>query len=373
MPLVSIVVPCWNYEKFVGTTIESIRCQDYPSVECIVVDNASTDTSLAVIRRHVGDDPRFQIVALDENLGQLGALTEVFGRLRGEFVAVVDADDVLLPNFVSTHVQVHVSGPVPVGLSSNAFVEVNAEGRAQLVHGMVSAGGEKHQKKGLRPGWSVIRLATVPDDQYERLGLATTTFDRRMSGRPWSPGTANLMRRFALDAILPKRHDKVDLRFGDQHYMNFIHAIWGSAFIDVPLSLYRLHGGNTSAQRSRIPGSRHWDSREKSRGRAMRLETVGELLAEPDLVLRHSDHFWSVVDQVLGEKTGLWRSCYVGAEVEQVFARNYRTLVARFGRSRTIRPLAERFRPLALLRVLRLAGKPALRVAAASHRNPRQS
>src|SRR5271169_3830868 len=75
-PLASIVVVNHNYAEFIGATLDSISQQDYPSFECIVVDNASTDDSRAVIERHIRNDPRFSTVYLDENLGQLrGALT----------------------------------------------------------------------------------------------------------------------------------------------------------------------------------------------------------------------------------------------------------------------------------------------------------
>ena len=50
-PLVSVVVVNWNYARFIGATIDSIRGQDYSRFECLVIDNASTDDSRAVISR----------------------------------------------------------------------------------------------------------------------------------------------------------------------------------------------------------------------------------------------------------------------------------------------------------------------------------
>ena len=96
-PLVSLVLINRNDAAYVGAAIESIKSQVYPWIEAIVVDNGSTDASRQVIAEHVGNDPRFRIVHLDENLGQLGAYFDVFKLLGGEFVTVVDADDVLFP------------------------------------------------------------------------------------------------------------------------------------------------------------------------------------------------------------------------------------------------------------------------------------
>ena len=77
-PLVSLVLINWNYANFIGATIDSIKRQDYPWFEAIVVDNGSTDESRDIIAAHVGDDPRFRVLCLDQNLGQLGAFLEVF-------------------------------------------------------------------------------------------------------------------------------------------------------------------------------------------------------------------------------------------------------------------------------------------------------
>jgi glycosyltransferase involved in cell wall biosynthesis len=355
---VSIVVPCWNYGRFVGATIDSILAQDYPNFECFVVDNGSTDGSSEVIRKHAGSDPRIEIVALAENIGQLGALIYVFERLAGQFVVVVDADDALMPNFLSAHIQVHLAGPVPVGFTSSAVVEISEEGRVQLLHGQAQSGEGRYLHVGLRPADCAVRLNAVSDDEYDTLSDVTTTFNRRMSGRPWSPGTANVIRRFALQEILPTQTaGSPNFRSPDQHYLNFVHAIWGSAVINAPLSAYRLHGTNTSSRRSRIPGARHWNMGKYSRGRVMRLEIVDELLAQPEKILTHSDRFWAVIDQVLGQKSGLWRSSSAHRDVEETFARNYKTLVASFGRRKVLQNLALRFPPIALVRVLVSAGR----------------
>ncbi len=82
-PLVSVVVINHNYAEFVGAALDSIRRQDYPYFECIIVDNGSTDASRAVIERHIDSDPRFSTLYLAENLGQLGAANRLLDRLRG--------------------------------------------------------------------------------------------------------------------------------------------------------------------------------------------------------------------------------------------------------------------------------------------------
>ncbi|MGZ8416799.1 MAG: glycosyltransferase family 2 protein [Methyloceanibacter sp.] len=117
----SLLIINWNYGTYIGATIDSIKSQDYPAIEVIVVDNGSTDDSRDVIGKHAGDDPRFRVVHLDENLGQLGAYFYAFELTSGE--TIVDADDILFPSFVSSHVQVHLALPSSVALTSSNVVE----------------------------------------------------------------------------------------------------------------------------------------------------------------------------------------------------------------------------------------------------------
>lgn len=93
MSTVSVVVPCYNYARFVGEAIESALGQTVKPLEVIVVDNGSTDNTLEVLRAF-GD--RIRVVA-QENRGQSGARNAGFEVARGELLALLDADDVWLP------------------------------------------------------------------------------------------------------------------------------------------------------------------------------------------------------------------------------------------------------------------------------------
>ena len=72
-PLVSVFVISRNYETFIGAAIDSIRRQNYPRFECLIIDNGSNDDSLAVISRHIEGDLRFTVLPLDVNNGIMGA------------------------------------------------------------------------------------------------------------------------------------------------------------------------------------------------------------------------------------------------------------------------------------------------------------
>src|SRR3546814_200923 len=76
--LLSVVIPNYNYDRYVSEAIASIAAQTYSPIELIVVDDASTDNSVAVIRaaleEHEGRFVSARLIALEENVGKLGAL-----------------------------------------------------------------------------------------------------------------------------------------------------------------------------------------------------------------------------------------------------------------------------------------------------------
>jgi glycosyltransferase involved in cell wall biosynthesis len=98
-PLVSIVVPVYNAEAFLRETLDSVFALDYQPFEVIVVDDGSTDGSAAIAESYAGVRCIRQ-----ENRGPSEARNEGILIARGEFVAFVDSDDVVLPDKLSVQV-----------------------------------------------------------------------------------------------------------------------------------------------------------------------------------------------------------------------------------------------------------------------------
>lgn len=92
MPLVSIIIPCYNAEEIVGEAINSALAQTYPNVEVIVIDDGSTDGSRGVIRSF-GDRIRWESGA---NRGGAAARNRGLEMARGEIIQFLDADDLLV-------------------------------------------------------------------------------------------------------------------------------------------------------------------------------------------------------------------------------------------------------------------------------------
>lgn len=86
---VSVIIPNYNYAKYVRKAIESVLLQTYSNLEVIVVNNGSTDDSLQVLKEFGG-----KIELIDQsNLGQSGARNSGLRRSTGDLIAFLDADD----------------------------------------------------------------------------------------------------------------------------------------------------------------------------------------------------------------------------------------------------------------------------------------
>ena len=101
-PSTTIIIPCYNYEKFVGEAIASVKNQkgkEGRNWECIIVDDGSTDNSLSAIQSAVGSDSRFRVFT-QPNSGVAAARNRGAVEAKGEFLVFLDADDRLRPKFL---------------------------------------------------------------------------------------------------------------------------------------------------------------------------------------------------------------------------------------------------------------------------------
>ena len=103
-PLVSVIVPCYNYADFIAGCMESVLNQTYRNLELIVVDDGSSDDSLERIARVADLDSRVRVISQD-NRGVAHARNRGLSESGGELVLYVDADDQLLPAFLEKTVE----------------------------------------------------------------------------------------------------------------------------------------------------------------------------------------------------------------------------------------------------------------------------
>jgi len=95
-PVLSIIIPNWNGAKHLPTCLDSLRHQTYPNLEVILVDNASSDESVALVER---DYPEVVLLQLDENLGLTGGINRGIQVARGEIIAPLNNDTEVAPGW----------------------------------------------------------------------------------------------------------------------------------------------------------------------------------------------------------------------------------------------------------------------------------
>ena len=97
-PLVSIIIPVYNSERFLKECFDSILSQYFKDFEVIIVDDGSTDSSL-VIEEEYSKDLRFRVIK-QENAGQGIARNRALDIAKGKYITFLDSDDAMKPDFL---------------------------------------------------------------------------------------------------------------------------------------------------------------------------------------------------------------------------------------------------------------------------------
>lgn len=108
LPVISVVTPCRNAERFLERTLESVASQEYPNLEHVLIDGGSTDGTMAIVERH---RHRLAHVESGPDGGMYDALNRGFARTGGEVMTWLNADDVWFPGALRTVGTVFASFP----------------------------------------------------------------------------------------------------------------------------------------------------------------------------------------------------------------------------------------------------------------------
>jgi hypothetical protein len=215
---VSIIVSCFNYERYVGEAIRSALAQTDDWTELIVVDDGSTDRSANVIAAF-GD----RLTAIFKaNGGQASALNAGFRACRGESVIFLDADDVLLPHAASAVARA-LGGGEPAKAHWSMPVIDAAGKRTGAIQDPELAEGDLRRH--------AIRHGPLSDMTL-----------------PSPPMSGNAFARAFLERVMPIPHEPY--RAGADEYLFGLAPAFGPIARVPPQSLYRIHGANHHIKQS---------------------------------------------------------------------------------------------------------------------------
>jgi glycosyltransferase involved in cell wall biosynthesis len=110
-PLVSVLFPCFDVERFVGDALDSLLAQTYGSLEILAIDDASGDGTGRILEGYAARDDRVRVLRNERNLGLIGTLNRGVGEARGELIARMDADDVAASGRIERQVEALLRRP----------------------------------------------------------------------------------------------------------------------------------------------------------------------------------------------------------------------------------------------------------------------
>lgn len=102
--LISVIIPSYNYARFIGETIESLQLQTYEKWEAIVIDDCSSDDTESIVKILISQEPRLFYEKHKVNKGLPATRNTGLKKAKGEFILFLDADDIISPEKLNSHI-----------------------------------------------------------------------------------------------------------------------------------------------------------------------------------------------------------------------------------------------------------------------------
>ena len=157
-PLLTVIMPSYNAERFIAESIESVLAQTVEDWELIVVDDASSDGTLDIVAEFQRRDSRIRLVAEDANHGPADARNRGLDQARGDLIAFLDSDDSYLPDHFEMHLRALRAAPSSIGTYCDFFQVWADYGIERLVR---SRTVEDQRREMLLSGYIYAQSLTV--------------------------------------------------------------------------------------------------------------------------------------------------------------------------------------------------------------------
>ncbi len=227
-PLLSVVIPSYNHEKFIGKAIDSVLGQTHKNLELIIIDDGSKDSSIDIIKSY--KDDRITLVC-QENAGAHNAINKGLSMAKGEYLAILNSDDIFTKKRFEIMIKEMQSKP-EVGFVCSYIQVIDSDGN----------------KLGIKEGWRNMEPWAIarPELSFK----ASDDFKLNLLMANFTSTTSNfLFTRELYEKIGGMRN----LRFAhDWDFALRAAEVTECMMIEKPLMEYRIHNNNT------ISSDRKW-------------------------------------------------------------------------------------------------------------------
>jgi glycosyltransferase involved in cell wall biosynthesis len=209
-PLISIIMNCYNGERYLRQAIESVLSQSYTNWEVIFWDNQSADNSANIYKSY--HDPRFHYYYAEKHTVLYEARNYALQKCQGDLISFLDVDDWWFPE--KLQIQVPLFNDPEVGMSCGNYILVNER---------------KSNDISSRPEYDVLPTGNVLDDLFNNYFVHISSL---------------VVRKQAIDK-LAYCFDKRFNILGDFDFLIRLSVEWKMASVQLPISYYRWHQNNT--------------------------------------------------------------------------------------------------------------------------------
>jgi glycosyltransferase involved in cell wall biosynthesis len=172
-PRVSIVIPAYNREKYLGIAVESVLRQTYTDWELIISDDGSTDGTLEMITDFARYDSRIKVLAAPHQ-GAVYALIAGFNAAQGEFIGQLDSDDLLEPEAIELTVAA-LEANLAWGLCYTNYRDIDEQGQLTRVGWRCSI---PYSRDTLLTAFMTFHFRLIRKSIYQEVGGFDPNFDR---------------------------------------------------------------------------------------------------------------------------------------------------------------------------------------------------
>jgi glycosyltransferase involved in cell wall biosynthesis len=226
---VSILMSVYNGEKYLEETLQSILKQDFKELEVIVVDDGSEDSTYQIMKELSSKDKRIKILKQRRNKGKAAALNRAIEKIRGEYIIIFDADDIMYDGRISAQIK---------------FLENNP--KVDVVYGNIIQYWEEENKKELYEApifdnpKEILEKITNSPESVDQIALAYSGVAQLLDEKKYIPTISLMLRKKIFDSGI-----KFDSYFDVAQDTDFLFQIICRGFVlkkqDIITVIYRRH------------------------------------------------------------------------------------------------------------------------------------